>query len=57
MDVFSASAIIAHRHADLAREADESRLARLARESRETPQPSPKPAPRAVRARRLGVAR
>ena len=56
MDVFSASAIIAARHADLAREADESRLARLARESRETPKPSPKPAPRAVRARRLGVA-
>jgi hypothetical protein len=57
MDVFSANAIIAARHADLAREAEESRLARHARESRDTPKPAPKPAPRVVRARRLGVAR
>lgn len=57
MDVFSANAIIAARHADLVRDADESRLARRARESRESPKPAPRPAPRTVRARRLGVAR
>jgi hypothetical protein len=57
MDVFSANAIVAARHADLVREADESRIARLARESRETPKPAPKPSARTVRARRLGVAR
>jgi hypothetical protein len=57
MDVFSASAFVAARHADLVREADESRLARAARESRDEPKPAPRPVPRAVRARRLGVAR
>jgi hypothetical protein len=57
MDVFSAGAIVAARHADLVREANESRLARAARESRDEPKPAPKPGPRAVRARRLGVAR
>lgn len=57
MDVFSARALVEARHADLVREADESRLARAARESRDEPKPAPRPAPRVVRARRLGVAR
>jgi hypothetical protein len=57
MDVFSASTLVTARHADLVREADESRLARAARESRDEPKPAPRPSPRAVRARRLGVAR
>lgn len=57
MDVFTASTLVTARHADLVREAGESRLARAARESRDEPKPAPKPAPRVVRARRLGVAR
>jgi hypothetical protein len=57
MDVFSAHALATTRHADLVREADESRLAHLARESRETPKAAPRPNARAARARRLGVAR
>ncbi|GAB1513735.1 hypothetical protein [Actinophytocola sp. KF-1] len=57
MDVFSAHALVEARHADLVREADASRLARAARESRDEPRPAPRPAPRTVRARRLGVAR
>ncbi|MFC4858271.1 hypothetical protein [Actinophytocola glycyrrhizae] len=57
MDVHSAAALAAARRADLTREAGEFRLARLVRESRETPKPVPKPAPGVVRARLLGVAR
>lgn len=57
MDVFSVNALVAARHADLVREAEESRTARVVRESRDEPKPASKPAPRAVRARRLGVAR
>lgn len=57
MDVFSARTLVTARHADLVREADESRLARVARESRDEPKPAPRPVRRTVRARRLGVAR
>jgi hypothetical protein len=57
MDVHSAHALAGTRHDDLVREAEESRLARLTRESRDEPRPAPRPAGRAVRARRLGVAR
>lgn len=57
MDIFSANALAATRRADLVREAEESRVARLVRESRDEPKPAPRPAPRVVRARRLGVAR
>jgi hypothetical protein len=57
MDVFSVNALAATRRADLVREAEESRLARLGRESRDEPKPAPRPAPKVVRARRLGVAR
>lgn len=57
MDVFSAHALATTRHADLVREAEDSRLARLARESRDEPKPASRPAPRVARARRLGVAR
>lgn len=57
MDVFSAHAIATTRRADLLGEGEASRLARLARESRDEPKPVPRPAPKVARARRLGVAR
>ncbi|MGB3443515.1 MAG: hypothetical protein WBA97_32665 [Actinophytocola sp.] len=57
MDVFTAQALIAARHADLEREAEEAVAARLVRESRDEPKPVSRSARRVVRARRLGVAR
>jgi len=57
MDVYSAYAIASSRRDDLAREADESRLARRSRDTQDESAPAPRPAPRVVRARRLGIAR
>lgn len=57
MDVYSAYALAGTRRDDLVREAEESRVARLARESRDESRPAPRPAARSARARRLGIAR
>ena len=57
MDVYSAYALANTRRDDLMREADQSRLARRSRDTHDESSPAPRPAPRAVRARRLGVAR
>jgi hypothetical protein len=57
MDPYAMQALAAGRGDDFAREAAESRLARLARESHEDARPAPRPAPRPARARQLRVAR
>lgn len=59
MDPYSAHAIATTRSADLVREAEQARIAKAARESREDERPAPAPGParRPARVRRLGVAR
>jgi hypothetical protein len=57
MDPYAAHAIATTRAADFAREADEHRLAKAAREGREDERPAPEPARRPTPARRLGIAR
>lgn len=59
MDPYSIQRLAQARHDDLMREADEWRVARIARESHEDscPAPPPVPRPRTARARRLGIAR
>lgn len=55
MDPFAAHLIADSRRADLAADAEQSRLARASREGREEAKPAPRPAPR-VRARRPATA-
>ncbi|MCA1654874.1 MAG: hypothetical protein LC635_00045, partial [Pseudonocardiaceae bacterium] len=57
MDPYGVFALAATRHDDLVREADESRIARKARESHEESRPAPRPASRPARVRQLRVAR
>jgi hypothetical protein len=57
MDPYSAHAIATARSADFVREAEQSRIAKAARQSREDERPASEPVRRPARARRLGVAR
>jgi hypothetical protein len=54
MDPYTMHQLTTSRHEDLVREADESRLARQARDSHEESRPAP--APRGAGARRLRIA-
>lgn len=54
MDPFAVHQLTTARHDDLVREADESRLTRLARDTHEESRPAPRPAPKG--ARRLRIA-
>lgn len=56
MDPFSIHQLATARHDDLVREADESRVARLARETQDEARPAPRPKPGGARARRLRIA-
>jgi hypothetical protein len=55
MDPYSTHAIAAAHSADLHREAEESRVAKLARESREDERPAREPARRPARTRRQSL--
>ncbi|MCT2586843.1 hypothetical protein [Actinophytocola gossypii] len=57
MDPYAAHAVATTRADQFAREADEHRLAKAARESREDERPAAEPVRRPAPARRLGVAR
>jgi hypothetical protein len=57
MDVHTIQQLAKARHDDLVRDADEWRVARLARESHEDACPAPLPIPRPRAASRLGLAR
>jgi hypothetical protein len=57
MDVHTIQQLARARHDDLVRDADEWRVARLARESHEDACPAPLPLPRPRTASRLGLAR
>ncbi|WP_291414691.1 hypothetical protein [Actinophytocola sp.] len=52
MDSFGADIIASSRRADLAADAEQSRLARASRECQEKSRPAPRPERSAVRARR-----
>lgn len=56
MDPYGIQQLTAVRHADLVREADESRVARFAREERDEARPAPQPKRGPSRVRRLGIA-
>lgn len=57
MDPHSMMSLAAARSDDLLRDAQEFRRARLAKEVREDARSAPRPEPRPMTARRLGVAR
>jgi hypothetical protein len=57
MDPYGILALNRARHDDLVREAHDSHVAKVARDTHDESRPAPKPVRRPVRARRLGVAR
>lgn len=56
MDPHAIHQLTTARHDDLVRDADEARIARRARDTRDQDRPAPRPSPRASGARRLRVA-
>lgn len=56
MDPYGAHAVATSRGQDMARDAEESRLARAARDCHEKPRPEPRPRRRIVRAGRAVTA-
>ena len=56
MDPSTIQHLFTARHTDLVREADDSRIVRETRESREESRPAQKPAPRDSRSRRFRLA-
>lgn len=57
MDPYGILAISSTRHDDLVREAHDSRVAKVAKDTHHEARPAPKPVRRPAQARRLGLAR
>jgi hypothetical protein len=57
MDPYGILAISSTRHDDLVREAHDSRVAKIAKDTHDESRPAPKPVRRPAQARRLGLAR